>query len=116
MKWYVLTLFLVVGFVWSASAQQQVDPNLVGNWRTYDGPCRPCVLSIQKDGTVKFNHTGAELEVSGSQITPDPGVKLTLPLGGTLDLALTKSSKNLVGYYNDPNQSRTNQPVAFRRQ
>ena len=114
MKWYVLTLFLVVGFMRSASAQQQVDPNLVGNWRTYDGPCRPCVLSIQKDGTVKFNHTGTELEVS-SQITPDPGIKLTLPRGGTLDLALTKSSKNLVGYYNDPNQSRPNQPVAFRR-
>src|SRR5215510_7096970 len=109
----LLTLFLVVGFVWSASAQQ-VDPKLVGNWRTYDGPCRPCVLSIQKNGTVKFNHTGTELEVS-SQITPDPGIKLTLPLGGTLDLAFTKSSKYLVGYYNDPNQSRPNQPVAFRR-
>ena len=114
MKWYVLTLFLLMGFVWSASAQQ-VDPQLVGDWRTYDGPCRPCVLTIQKNGTVKFNHTGTDLEVVGSQITPDPGVKLTLPLGGTLDLALTKSSKNLVGYYNDPNQSRTNQPVAFRQ-
>ena len=114
MKWYVLTLFLVVGFVWSASAQQPVDPKLIGNWQTYDGPCRPCVLSIQKDGTVKFNHTGTDLEVS-SQITPDPGIKLTLPRGGALDLSLTKSSKNLVGYYNDPNQSRPNQPVAFRR-
>jgi hypothetical protein len=29
MKWYVLTLLLLVGFVWSASAQQ-VDPRLVG--------------------------------------------------------------------------------------
>jgi hypothetical protein len=47
----LLTLFLVVGFMWSASAQQQVDPKLVGNWQTYDGPCRPCVLSIQKSGT-----------------------------------------------------------------
>src|SRR5262245_23943780 len=95
MKGYVLALFLLVGFVWSASAQQ-VDPQLVGNWRTYDGPCRPCVLTIQKNGTVKFNYSGTDLEVVGSQITPDPGVKLTLPLSGTLDLSLTKSSKYLV--------------------
>jgi hypothetical protein len=113
MKWYVLTLFLLVGFVWSASAQQ-VDPKLVGDWRTYDGPCRPCVLTIQKNGTVKFNHSGTALEVVGSQITDAPGVNLTLPLSGKLELALTKSSKYLVGYYTDPNQSRSNQPVAFR--
>ena len=42
------------------------------------------------------------LEVVGSQITADPGVNLTLPLGGKLELALTKSSKYLVGYYTDP--------------
>ena len=113
MKWYVLALLLLVGFVWSASAQQ-VDPKLVGDWRTYDGPCRSCVLSIQKNGTVKFNYSGTALEVVGSQITADPGVKLTLPLSGTLDLSLTKSSKYLVGYYTDPSQSRSNQPVAFR--
>ena len=114
MKWYVFTLFLLVGLVRSASAQQQVDPRLVGDWRTYDGPCRPCVLSIQKNGTVKFNHTGTALEVVGAQITPDPGVILVLPLSGKLDLSLTKSSKYLVGYYTDPSQSRPNQPVAFR--
>jgi len=114
MKWYVFTLFLLVGFVRGASAQQ-VDPKLVGDWRTYDGPCRPCVLSIQKNGTVTFNHTGTMLEVVGSQITADLGVNLTLPLGGKLELALTKSSKYLVGYYTDPSQSRSNQPVAFRR-
>ena len=113
MKWYGLMLFLLMGLVCSASAQQ-VDPKLVGDWRTYDGPCRPCVLTIQKNGTVKFNHSGTMLEVVGSQITADPGVKLTLPLSGTLDLSLTKSSKYLVGYYTDPNQSRSNQPVAFR--
>lgn len=114
MKWYVGTLLLLVGLVGSVSAQQSVDPGLVGDWETHDGPCRPCVLTIQANGAVKFDHSGTPLEVIGSQITPDPGIKLTMPLGGTLDLALTKSSKYLVGYYNDPNQSRTNQPVAFR--
>jgi hypothetical protein len=114
MQWYVLALFLLVGFVWSASAQQ-VDPELVGDWETHDGPCRPCVLSIQGNGAVQFDHSGTALEVVGAQITAEPGVNLTLPLGGKLELALTKSSKYLVGYYTDPNQSRSNQPVAFRR-
>jgi hypothetical protein len=113
MKWYVLTLFLLVGFVWSASAQQ-VDSGLVGDWETTDGPCHPCVLSIQGNGGVKFDLSGTALEVIGAQITADPGVNVTLPLGGKLELALTKSSTYLVGYYTDPNQSRSNQPVAFR--
>jgi len=52
MKWYVLTFFLLVGFVWNASAQpaqpaQPIDPKLVGEWETTDGPCDPCTLSIQ---------------------------------------------------------------------
>jgi hypothetical protein len=52
MKWYVLTLFLVVGFVWSASAQQQVDPNLVGNWPAI--PAEPSSLVITKSAALAF--------------------------------------------------------------
>ena len=33
MKWYAVMLFLLVGFVWSVSAQQ-MDPKLVGTWET----------------------------------------------------------------------------------
>jgi hypothetical protein len=49
MKGYVLTLFFVVGFVWSASAQQP-DPKLVGTWETYDGPCSPCMMWLYSSG------------------------------------------------------------------
>ena len=49
MKWYVLTLFLVMGLVGSVSAQQ-IDSKLVGVWETHDGPCSPCVLTIQEGG------------------------------------------------------------------
>ena len=114
MKWYVLTLGLLVGLVCSGSAQQKVDPELVGTWETTDGPCTPCTLTIQGDGTVTFAQAGTALDVSG-QVTPDPGVTLMLPRGGKLDLALTKSSKYLVGYYSSWSQTRDNVPVSFRR-
>ena len=114
MAWYTLMLILLLSSVWNASAQQ-VDPGLVGDWETTDGPCRPCTLTIEANGKVRFDHTGTPLEVLGSQITPEPGVNLMLPLGGKLDLALTKSSKYLVGYYTNYTQTRDNQPVAFRR-
>ena len=115
MKWYVLPLCLLVDLVCSASAQQKVDPGLVGDWETTDGPCRPCTLTIQENGAVKFDLSGTALEVLGAQITPEPGVNLMLPRGGKLDLALTKSSKFLVGYYTSWSQTRDNVPVAFRR-
>ena len=114
MKWYVFTLFFVVSFAWSASAQQ-VDPGLVGDWETTDGPCSPCILSIQANGTVNFDYSGSPIQVVAAQITPEPGVHMMLPRGGKLDLALTKSSKYLVGYYTDWTQTRNDQPVAFRR-
>src|SRR5262245_52343018 len=106
MKWYVLTLFLLVGLVCSASAQQS-DPALVGDWETTDGPCRPCILRIQPNGTLKFfDSVGSEVEIIGGRVTPEPGVDLMFPLGGKLDISLTKSSNMLVGYYTNRYESR----------
>jgi hypothetical protein len=115
MKWYVLTLFLLVGFVWSASAQQ-TDPSLVGDWETNDGSrCKPCVLRVQQNGTVKFFDTaGTEVEIFAARVTQEPGVDLMLPLGGKLELGLAKNSNMLVGYYTDRYESRRD-PVVFRR-
>ena len=114
MKWYVFMLCLLVGFVWSASAQQ-VDPKLVGDWETTDGPCKPCTLTIQANGTVTFDHSGSAIQVVAAQVNPEPGVDVILPLGGKLDLSLTQSSNMLVGYYTSYTQTRLNQAVAFRR-
>jgi hypothetical protein len=114
MKWYVLTLFLLVGFVWSASAQQ-VDSKLVGDWVTTDGPCKPCTLSIQANGTVTFDHSGSAIQVVAAQVNPEPGVDVILPLGGKLDLKLTTGSNMLVGSYTNYTQTRLDQAVAFRR-
>jgi hypothetical protein len=114
MKWYVLTLFLLVGFVWGVSAQQ-VDPGLVGDWETNDGPCSPCILTIQADGTVKFVQSGTPLTLIGYQITPEPGVNVVGPLGGKLDLSLTRASTMLVGYFTTYTEALRHQPVAFRR-
>src|SRR5262249_4882897 len=104
---------LLVGFVWSASAQQ-VDPKLVGDWETHDGPCKPCTLSIQANGKVQFDLSGTALEIIGAQVTPEPGVDIILPLGGKLSLSLTKSSNMLVGFYTNHTETRRDQPVAFR--
>jgi hypothetical protein len=114
MKWYVLTLFLLVGFVWSASAQQ-VDPKLVGDWQTTDGPCKPCTLSIQENGRVTFDHSGSAIQVVAAQVNADPGVNVMLPQGGRLDLRLTTGSNMLVGFYTNFTQTRMDQAVAFRR-
>jgi hypothetical protein len=113
MKRYMFTLCLLVGFVCSAGAQQ-TDPNLVGNWETRDGPCSPCVLTIQADGGVKFTLSGNALEVVAAQITPEPGVNVILPQGGKLELALTKSSKYLVGSFTNYTEGTKSHPVAFR--
>lgn len=114
MKWYVLTLFLLVGFVWGASAQQ-VDSGLVGEWETTDGTrCRPCMLIIPASGPVKFTLAGSLVEVIHAQGTDDPGIRVILQAGGKLDLGLTKSGW-LVGYYTDPHSSFRNTPVSFRR-
>jgi hypothetical protein len=112
MKWYVLTLFLVVGFVWSASAQQP-DPKLVGTWETYDGPCSPCMLTIQENGTVSFTQAGSPVQVVFSQITSGPGINLAFPAGGKADLTLSKSNA-LIGFYTKDTQSERFTPVAFQ--
>jgi hypothetical protein len=114
MKWYLLTLFLLVGLVWSASAQK-ADPRLVGEWETTDGPCKPCTLTIQENGGVKFDMAGGPLEVVYAQVTAEPGVDIIGPQGGKLDLSLTTSSKYLVGYFTSYTDTRRNQSVVFRR-
>jgi hypothetical protein len=115
MKWYVLMLCLLVGVVWGVSAQQ-ADPGLVGDWETNDGNiCKPCVLKVQQNGTMKFFDTsGTEVEIFAARVTPEPGVDLMLPLGGKLELGLAKNSNMLVGTYTDRFGSHKD-PVAFRR-
>ena len=79
MKWYVLTLFLLVGFVCSVSAQE-MDARLVGEWETHDGPCSPCILTIPASGKVTFSQVGDPIEVMYAQATPEPGINVILPL------------------------------------
>ena len=116
MKWYVLALCLLVGFVWSANAQQaqQVDPKLVGTWVTDDGPCSPCTLTIDANGAVGFTQVGDTIQVVFSQVTPGPGINLLFPLGGKADLSLSKSDM-LVGFYTRPQRPEGYTIVAFRR-
>jgi len=90
MKWYVLTFFLLVGFVWNASAQpaqpaQPIDPKLVGEWETTDGPCDPCTLSIQASGKVTYTLANSPIEVLYARGTPDPGIDAMLARWGKLD-------------------------------
>ena len=113
MKWYVLTLSLVLGLVWSVSAQQ-MDPKLVGTWETHDGPCSPCTLTIEANGTLGFTQAGSSIQVVFSQVTPGPGIDLVFPLGGKAELSLSKSNM-LVGFYTRPQQAERYVIVAFHR-
>lgn len=117
MKGYVLMLCLLVGVVWSASAQQEpMDPKLVGTWETHDGPCSPCLLTIKEGGSVTFTQAGSEIQIVFSRGTPDPGIDLMFPLGGKVDLVLSRSGHYLVGNYTSiRSQVRNNQTVSFTR-
>ncbi len=51
MKGYVLMLCLLVGVVWSASAQQEpMDPKLVGSGRRMMVPAAPVYSPLKKGG------------------------------------------------------------------
>lgn len=113
MKWYVLTLFLLVGFVCSVSAQA-IDPKLVGTWETDDGPCKPCTLTIQANSSVSFTLAGSALEVVFSRGTPTPGIDLVFQRGGKASLDL-KTNNALVGFYTHPDRPNSFEIVAFRR-
>jgi hypothetical protein len=116
MKWYVLMLFFVVGFVWSVSAQPQpMDPKLVGTWETHDGPCNPCTLTIPESGQASFAQAGSAVQVVFSRGTPDPGIDVMLSQGGKLDLVLSRTGNYLLGTYTSWSQSRNNMPVSFAR-
>jgi hypothetical protein len=97
MKWYGLTLFLLVGFVWSASAQQ-IDPQLVGIWESTDGPCNPCTLTIQENGAIGFAQAGSEIQIVFSNYTPAPGIDLVFRRGDRVEVSLSTSNM-LVGFY-----------------
>ena len=116
-KGYVLMLCLLVGVVWSARAQKDaIDPKLVGTWETYDGPCSPCLLTIQDGGNVSFTQAGADIQIVFSRGIPGPGLDVMFPQGGKADLVLSKSGHYLVGTYtNIWNQVRNNQTVSFTR-
>jgi hypothetical protein len=117
MKGYALTLCLLVGVVWGASAQpQSIDPKLVGTWETHDGPCSPCILTIKEGGSVTFTQAGSDIQIVFSRGTPEPGIDLIFPLGGKVDLVLSKSGHYLVGTYTSiRDQVRNNQTVSFTR-
>ena len=114
MKWYVFMLFLLAGFVCSVCAQS-MDARLVGAWETYDGPCNPCILTIPASGKVPLTQVGDPIEVMYAQATPEPGIDVILPQGGTLDLAFNKKGNRLAGYYTNWTQTRTNVLVVFDR-
>ena len=113
-KGYVLTLCLLVGMVWSASAQT-MDAKLVGTWETYDGPCNPCTLTIPASGPVSFAQAGSAIDVVYARGTAEHGLDVILSLGGKLDLALNKKGNYLLGTYTSWSQSRNNMPVSFAR-
>jgi len=115
MKWYVFMLFLLVGFVWSVSAQQeQMDPKLAGTWVSYDGPCSPCTLTIQANGQFTFDQAGAEIQIVFSHYTPAPGIDLVFQRGGKANLKLSKSNV-LMGFYTSPTRIDNYDLVVFNR-
>jgi uncharacterized OB-fold protein len=97
-----------------AMAASVVDPNLVGTWETHDGPCTPCTLIIDANGTTRFALAGSAVQIVFSQVTPEPGIDLIFPSGGKADLALSKSNV-LMGFYTSPRQPDSKRIVAFRR-
>jgi hypothetical protein len=113
-KGYVLTLCLLVGVVWSASAQT-MDAKLVGTWETYDGPCNPCTLTIPASGQVSFAQAGSAIDVVYARGTAQHGVDVILSQGGKLDLALNKKGNYLLGTYTSWSQNRSDMPVSFER-
>ena len=113
MKGYVLTLFLLVGFVGSVSAQQ-MDPKLAGTWETTDGPCTPCTLTIQANGQLTFDEAGSQIQIVFSQYTSAPGVDLVFQQGGKVNLKLSKDTV-LVGFYTKPTRPNSYEIVAFHR-
>jgi hypothetical protein len=113
MKWYAVMLFLLVGFVWSVSAQQ-MDPKLAGTWESTDGPCTPCTLTIQANGQLTFALAGSAIEVVFSHYTPAPGLDLVFQRGGKASLKLSRDT-TLVGFYTPPTRIDTYEIVAFHR-
>ena len=113
MKWYVLALCLLVGFVWSANAQQ-VDSNLVGTWVSDDNPCSPCTLTIPATGSVSFTQANEPVQVVFSQVVPGPGIHLVFPLGGKYEGSLSKTNM-LIGFYTRPQRTGDYNIIAFRK-
>jgi hypothetical protein len=96
---------LLVGFVWSASAQQKYS-DLIGDWLATGVPgCSPCQVSIQgvkDDGTLIVRSTMAgdyveswgEAKRDGERI----GIHLVMAGGSTFDLTLSKDGEFLQGF------------------
>jgi hypothetical protein len=97
-----------------ATTASVVDPNLVGIWESRDNPCSPCTLAINADATTSFALAGSDVQIVFSQVTPEPGIDLVFPLGGTADLALSKSNV-LMGFYTSPRQPDSKRLVVFHR-
>ena len=96
---------LLVGFVWSASAEQQYS-DLIGDWLGTGVPgCSPCQVSIQgvrDDGTLILRSTMAgdyveswgEAKRNGDRID----VHVVMAGGSTFDLTLSKDGEFLQGF------------------
>jgi hypothetical protein len=117
MKWYVFMLFLLVGFVWSVSAQQaqQMDPKLAGTWESHDAGCNPCTLTIQPNGQFTFAQAGSDIQIVFSHYTPAPGIDLVFQRGGKANLKLSKNDKTLMGFYTPPTRAESYDLVVFDR-
>jgi hypothetical protein len=107
-------LLLFVGLVSNASAGS-IDSKLYGTWTSYDGPCSPCQMNIQSSG-VTFTQVGDAITVVSAIGTPEPGIDVILQAGGELDLALTKKSDYLIGFYTRYGATQQgSDPVTFAR-
>jgi hypothetical protein len=95
---------LLVGFVWSASAQQQYS-ELIGDWHGRGVPgCSPCqvnIQSVQEDGKLilkssiagDYVESWGEAKRDGDRID----VHLVMSGGSTFDLTLSKNGEYLQG-------------------
>src|SRR5215468_5174887 len=100
MKGYVFLLVLLVGLVWSVSAEQ-MDPKLAGTWETTDRHCPPCTLTIQANGQLTFDEAGSQIQIAFSSYTHATGVDLVFQQGCMMKLKLSHDTV-LVVFYTKP--------------
>ena len=116
MKWYVLTLFLVVGLVGSVSAQQ-IDSKLVwlASGRHIRSPAALVYSLFKNGGKVGFTQAGSAVEVVFSRGTQTVASTSSFPgWGGGISRSIGRGN-GTKGYYTNPCRTTLNQIVSFDR-